>query len=135
MSRISHDDATKSEDGGFFDRPLWRIIVPLVILSVAMHRAAAGAIVYLSEVPSGLVVGYGLQAMAALGVALGLFLGRRWTQGALILFGISLAGTAVVEGFLLGMGAAPMAASQVLVAVLLTVAGSMILRRSSFDEA
>ena len=78
---MDRDSPTKRRDerekpGGFFDRPLWRIIIPIVIVSFAVQRGAA-AFIYSAGGGSGLAVaGYVLQAVIALAVAVAIFIGR-----------------------------------------------------------
>lgn len=66
----------KSERRGFFDRPLWRIIVPIILLSFAIHRAAIAVVASMSAAHGLVVAGYIAQALIALVVAGALFAGR-----------------------------------------------------------
>jgi hypothetical protein len=107
-------------------RPLWQILLPLFLLSFAVHRAAAA--VMLSSVDPLFVAAYGLQTLAALATALGIWLGRAWVLGALALLGIAVVATALLEGLFLDVRPAPVAFSQALVAAVATGALLLVLR-------
>lgn len=66
----------EEEHRGFFDRPLWRIIIPIILLSFAIHRVAIGVIASMSGAHGLVVAGYIAQALIALVVAAALFAGR-----------------------------------------------------------
>jgi hypothetical protein len=80
----------------------------LLVIAVAL----AGYGVYVaSYVPAMLVgppvpallIGFVLQAVCALAAALGVWRGGRWAAGAVVLLGVSIAGTWLFEGFVLGI--------------------------------
>lgn len=50
-----------------------------------------------------LLIGFILQAVCALAAAFGVWRGRPWATGALVLLGLSIAGTWLFEAFLLGI--------------------------------
>jgi len=50
-----------------------------------------------------LLIGFVLQAVCALAGALGVWRGRPWAAGAVVLLGVSIAGTWLFEGFILGI--------------------------------
>jgi hypothetical protein len=70
-----------------------------------------------------LLIGFVLQAVCALAAALGVWRGGRWAVGAVVLLGLSIAGTWLFEGFILGIVAYLRA---VLVAVIALVVTLMI---------
>lgn len=62
---------------GFFDRPLWRIIVPILVVTFAVHRGVAAVMLSLYGEGGGLmIVGLVVQAVVALAVAVAIFIGR-----------------------------------------------------------
>jgi hypothetical protein len=67
----------QEKPGGFFDRPLWRIIVPIILVSFVAHRVAAAVITHAAEGPALAVVSYTMQAVIALGAAVFIFRQRR----------------------------------------------------------
>lgn len=67
--------ARERQRRGFFDRPLWRILVPLIILSFGLHRVAAGILAWSAGVHPMRVASYGVVAVAAIVVAVILFRG------------------------------------------------------------
>ena len=50
-----------------------------------------------------LLIGFVLQAVCALAAALGVWRARRWAAVAVVLLGVSIAGTWLFEGFILGI--------------------------------
>jgi hypothetical protein len=51
----------------------------------------------------GLLIGFVFQAACGLAAAIGVWLGRRWAAGAVVLLGASIAGTWLFEAFVLGL--------------------------------
>ena len=107
------------------DRP-----TALILIAVAL----AGYGVYIATyVPGALfghsvslpLIGFVLQAVCAVAAAFGVWGGRRWDAGAVVLLGASIAATWLVEGFVLGIVAylrAVLAAVLALVATLIIAA-------------
>ena len=50
-----------------------------------------------------LLIGFVLQAVCALAAAFGVWRGQPWAAGAVVLLGVSIAATWLVEGFVLGI--------------------------------
>lgn len=116
------------------DRPLWRMILPLVILGYAVQRGAAVALAHLSEAPGALTAAFAVQAAALVALALGIFLGRRWTILAAGAFALAALGTALVQVAVVGPALVPRAVAEVTVAALV-VAGVAWLVRHEFGAA
>jgi hypothetical protein len=70
-----------------------------------------------------LLIGFVLQVMCALAAAIGVWRNRRWAASAVLLLGASIAATALIEGFVLGIVAYLRA---LLVAVLAIVVATII---------
>lgn len=111
------------------DRPLWQIVLALLVASFGVHRGAAAAMLYLGEGHPALLWGYTVQTLAAMATALGLWLGRAWVVGALLILGIAVTGTALFAGFFLGAGAVLVAVSQALVVAVATGALALVMHR------
>jgi hypothetical protein len=95
------------------DRPLWRIVLPILLLSFAAHRAGAAAIAW-SAVPRALALASGAEAAAALLAALGLFFGGRPATVGVAAFGVVVAAHALLLVWLLGAPALFPALSRIL---------------------
>jgi len=50
-----------------------------------------------------LLIGFVLQVVCALAAAIGVWRGWPWAAGVVLLLGVSIAGTALIEGFVLGI--------------------------------
>jgi hypothetical protein len=111
-------------------RPLWQIFLTLFVLVFAVQRGFVGVMFYLEDAEvSSLVLAYGFQTLAGLATTLGLWMGRRWVLGALLVLGTSVAATAILDSFFLGVRPVAMAVGEVLVAALSTGALLLVLRR------
>ena len=73
-----------------------------------------------SPVPA-LLIGFVLQAVCALAAALGVWRARRWAAVAVVLLGVSIAGTWLFEGFILGIVAHLYALLAAAIALILTL--------------
>lgn len=116
------------------DRPLWRMIVPLVILGYAAQRGAVVALAHMSEAPPALVAAFAVQLGALVALALAIFLGQRWALVAAAIFALAAVGTAVVQVSIVGPALVPRAVAEVAVAGLV-VAGVAWLVRHEFGSA
>lgn len=110
------------------DRPLWRMILPLVILGYAVQRGAVVAVAHLSEAPVALTAAFAVQAAALAALALAIFLGRRWALVAAGAFALAAVGTAVVQVSIAGPALVPRAVSEVAVAALVVAATAWLVR-------
>jgi hypothetical protein len=87
-----------------------------------------------SPVPA-LLIGFVLQAVCALAAALGVWRGRRWAAVAVVLLGVSIAGTWLIEGFILGIVAYLYALLVAAIALILTlVIAAYVNRQRSIVE-
>lgn len=116
------------------DRPLWRIVIPLLIVGFAVQRGALAAMAVLSEAPLGIAVGAALQVAALLALALAIFLGRSWALAAAVGFGLAIVATAALQAAAFGPAFFPRALAQLIVA-LVVVAGVGWLVRHEFPPA
>src|SRR5690606_9264608 len=94
-ARRLHRLAPDPDGGPDVDRPLWRIVLPILLLSFAAHRAGAAAIAW-SAVPRALALASGAEAAAALLAALGLFFGGRPATVGVAAFGVVVAAHALL---------------------------------------
>ena len=81
---------------------------PLLLIVVALAGYGVYAASYVPAMLVGpavpaLLIGFVLQAVCALAAAFGVWRGRSWATGALVLLGLSIAGTWLFEAFVLGI--------------------------------
>ena len=101
---------------------------PLALILIAVALAAYG--VYIATyVPASLIgrpvslllIGFVLQAVCALAAAVGVWGGRRWAAGAVVLLGAAIAATWLVEAFVLGLVAYLYALLAAVLAIVVTL--------------
>lgn len=110
-------------------RPLWRILLPILILTFAAHRLAVA--LFLDARGQLISAGFLLQAVSAVLLALGIWLGARWVLGAVLALGISIAATACLAMWTAGVFAWPYL-SQVLVTAVATGILFLVLRHEFY---
>jgi len=109
-------------------RPLWQIFLVLFLVSFVIHRGAATFVVYTGEIGAALFAAYAFQTLAGALAALGVWLGRSWVLGVVLVLGTAVAGTSLLEAFFLGVRPAAGAVTEVLVAAVATGALFLVLR-------
>lgn len=119
---------------------LWQFFLAVFLFFFAVQRGAMAVMFELSDAPLVLVAAYGIQVVAGLMTAVGVGLGRLWSVAALIVLGICVASTALLEGFFLDLRSPFVAVSQLLVVAIMTGALALLLRyefsrRSREDRA
>ena len=88
-------------------RPLWQILLPILIVSAAVQRGAAAAMLLLSAAPAAVGLGVGLEAGALVFAAAGLWFGGRTALASAVVLGLSAAVSAVLAIAALGPLAVP----------------------------
>jgi hypothetical protein len=84
------------------DRPLWRIVLAIVLLAFGLERGAL-AFAASGSGPDAAVLCLALEAAAGVAAALGVFLAAAWAPASLIGLGVVLAATALLEAFAWGI--------------------------------
>jgi len=107
--------------------PLLLIAVALAGYGVYAASFVPGMLVGLA-VPA-LLVGFVLQAVCALAAAFGVWRGRPWATGALVLLGLSIAGTWLFEAFILGIVAYVRAVLVAVIALVTTLVIAVYVNR------
>lgn len=106
----------------------------LLLMAVAL----AGYGVYAASYVPGMLVGspvpvllmaWILQAVCALAAAVGVWRGRRWAAGALVLLGVSIAGTWLFLAFVLGIVAYLYAMLAAVIALVITLVMAAYMKR------
>jgi hypothetical protein len=115
------------------DRPLWQIFLALFLVSFVVQRGAAAYAIHLTGTEPELMAGHAVQAALGLVTAVGIWLGSRWVLGALIALGVSVAATALVAGFQLGVRPVFAAVAEAMVA-LVAAGGLAALLRTQLES-
>jgi hypothetical protein len=110
------------------------IAVALVVYGVYVASYVPGMLAG-APVPV-LLFGFVLQAVCALVAAVGVWRGARWAPGAVVLLGVSIAGTWLFEGFVLGIVAylRALLVAVVALAMTLVIAAYVNRQRASFKD-
>jgi hypothetical protein len=87
-------------------RPLWRIVLAVILASFSLHRGAAAYMAHTGEFGEGLALGLAAQSAAGLATAAGVWLGRRWVLGCVVALGVALLALPVLAAFTHGTAAA-----------------------------
>jgi len=104
------------------NRPLWQIIMAIMILGWAVQRAAMGITYYASAREPVLVAAYVIQGVFGVLLWASLLWFRRLVAAATALLGVSVAATAAVAGFVLERSPPTTASFQIVAALVLSVA-------------
>jgi len=78
------------------DRPLWQILFAMTLVAFAVARVATGFVLAETPLAPAVVVVHGVQAVAALGAALVIWLRREWTLAAFLGLGVILAASMLI---------------------------------------
>jgi hypothetical protein len=98
-------------------RPLWRLLLPLLLVGAAFQRGAAATMLMLDD-GSALAFGLALEAAVLIAAGVAVFVGGRPILWAAIAFGIASAVSAGLVVAVLGAPATPMALGKLAVGVL-----------------
>jgi hypothetical protein len=110
-------------------RPLWRIVLPVILASFALHRGAAAYMAHEGELGDGLALGLAAQAAAGLATALGVWFGRRWVLGCIVVLGATALALPLLAALAQGTAAALSGLAAGLVLALGAAALFFLLRR------
>ena len=102
------------------DRPLWQIVMSIMILALSAQHAAAGIALYASAHEPWLIAAYAAQGTAGVLLWASLLWLRRLIYLAVVLLGASIAATAALAGFVLDRLAPSAALVQIVGAVVLS---------------
>jgi len=98
--------------------------VLLIAVALAVYGVYAASFVpamLVGPAVPALLVAFVLQAVCALAAAFGVWRGRPWATGALVLLGLSIAGTWLFEAFILGIVAYVHAMLVAVIALVITL--------------
>ena len=118
-------EMTRSKDR---NRPLWQFFLAILLVFFAIQRGQLVAMLFLSDASPVLVGAHALQAGLALATALGIWLGWGGVVALVIVLGLAVAATVLLEAFHLAVRPPLPAISQLLVVLIVTAALSLLLR-------
>jgi len=105
------------------DRSTTLVVIAIALAGYGVYTAAYVPAMLVGPPMPLLLSGFVLQVVCAIAAAIGIWRGRPWAAGVVALLGVSIAATALIEGFVLGIVAYLRA---LLVAVLALVVAMMI---------
>jgi hypothetical protein len=85
------------------DRATALSLIAVVLAGYGVYTAAYVPAMLLSQSVPLLLIGFVLQAVFALAAAVGVWRGQPWAAGVVVLLGVSIAATWLIEGFILGI--------------------------------
>jgi len=85
------------------DRSTARLLIAVALAGYGVYIAAYVPAMLLGRPVAFLLIGFVLQAVCAFAAAVGVARRRPWAAGVVVLLGVSVAATWLVEGFVLGI--------------------------------
>ena len=85
------------------DRSTTLLLIAIALAGYGLYVAGYVPGMLLGRPGPLLVIGFILQVVCALAAAVGVWRGRPWAAGAVVLLGVCIAATWLVEGFVLGI--------------------------------
>jgi hypothetical protein len=89
--------------GRMNDRSAALLLIAVALAAYGVYIAAYVPAMLLGRPMPLLLIGFVLQAVCALAAAVGVWRRRPWAAGVVVLLGVSIAATWLVEGFVLGI--------------------------------
>ena len=102
-------------------RPAPLLLIAVALAGYGVYRALYLPAMLVAPPATLLFLGFLLQALFAMAGAAGVWWGARWAPLAIVLLGASIAGTALIEGFVLGIVAYLRALVEGLVGIVVTL--------------
>ncbi len=110
------------------ERPLWQILLVILVLAFVVRSTAVAVTAFLASAEPILLAFPVLQAAAGVAMVVGLWLGRAWVLGALVVLAVSVVASAFVQSVALGVRPIVSAVSEVLAVAVATGALFLALR-------
>ena len=85
------------------DRPTALILIAVALAGYGLYIAGYVPAMLLGAPVPLLLIGFVLQAVCALAAAVGVWRGQRWAAGVVVLLGVCIAATWLINGFVLGI--------------------------------
>ena len=103
------------------NRPPAFLVIALALLGYGIYRALFIPAMLIGPPVPLLLIGFLCQAVFGILAGLGVGIGARWSPLLIVLLGVSIAATALIEGFVLGIVAYLRALLEAVVAILVTL--------------
>jgi hypothetical protein len=111
------------------NRPTTLLLIAVALAGYGVYAASfVPALLAGPPVPA-LLLGFVLQAVCAFAAAFGVWRGQQWAAWAAVLLGVTIAGTWLFEGFILGIVAYLYALLVAVIALIMTLAIAAYLNR------
>jgi hypothetical protein len=104
------------------DRSTVLLLIAVALAGYGLYIAAYVPAMLLGQPAPVLLIGFALQALCALAAAVGVWHGQSWAAGAVVLLGVIIAATWLIEGFVLGIVAYLYALLVAVLAIVVAVA-------------
>jgi hypothetical protein len=111
------------------NRPTPLLVIAVALAGYGVYAASFVPPMLVGPAVPALLVGFVLQAVCALAAAFGVWGGRRWAAVAVVLLGVSIAGTWLFEAFILGIVAYLPAVAVAVIALVITLVVAAYLNR------
>lgn len=85
------------------DRSTAVLLIAVALAAYGVYMAGYVLAMLLGQPVLLLLIGFVLQTVCALAAAVGVWRGQRWAVGVVVLLGVSVAATWLIEGFVLGI--------------------------------
>jgi hypothetical protein len=85
------------------DRATALLLIAVVLAAYGVYIAGYVLAMLVGQPVPLLLIGFVLQVVCALAAAVGVWRGRPWAAGVVVLLGVSIAATWLIEGFVLGI--------------------------------
>ena len=103
------------------NRPTTLLLIVVALAGYGLYAASYVPAMLVGPPVPALLLGFVLQAVCAFAAALGVWRGQRWAAWAIVLLGVSIAGTWLFEGFILGIVAYLYALMAAVIALIVTL--------------
>lgn len=113
------------------DRPLWQIILSIMVLSLALRNAAAGVAWHMPSGNTAVVIAYVLQGLVGVWVWASILWLRRTLRASIWAYAIAVAVTAALKGFVFRVEPQTTSMIQIMMAFAISAIAVYALRRST----
>ena len=112
------------------------LVIAVALAGYGVYAASFVPAMLVGPSVPALLLGFVLQAVCAFAAAFGVWRAQRWAAGAAVLLGVTIAGTWLFEGFILGIVAYLYALLVAVIALVVTlVIAAYVNRQRSFVKA
>ena len=112
-------------------------VTTVIVLALVVYGLYIGSYIppmLVGAPPIAILVGFVVQAVAAIASAVGVWQQRSWAAGALIVLGAAIAVTEIIEGFVMGLISYNHALAVALLGLALTILAALYVSRSGLGR-